>query len=262
MASTINLTTVLLGEDRGTVESIVGDYIGTGGYKNYLYNGDMSVFQRGAVTIAEGYTADGWYASDVNRTYSAPVATISDGEAGERMVIRSVGSDTGFIQRAQPVEFKESDIGKEFTFSFKLSKDAGAVVDGVVQFAYRADNKTIRDGTKIGIVATADILPGFNTYSATFTVPAFTNYVAVGIVFANLNNTQVTQTLFRIGEVMLEKGSNNTAFEQKPRALELNLCRYYYRKSKTIRDVDDLGYEMRTTPTQIGTSPYTYSAEF
>lgn len=67
--------------------------------------------------------------------------------------------------------------------------------------------------------------------------------------------------IFRLQAAQLEVGSVATSFEHRPHGLELDLARRYTRVYAATKSTADLAYEMRATPTQTGSGPYTYSAE-
>lgn len=80
---------------------------------------------------------------------------------------------------------------------------------------------------------------------------------ATGVV----NDIATTGNEFIITGIQLEEGSIATPFENLSYALQYEQCRRYYRRYATQQNVNDLAYKMRTTPTELGTAPYAYSAE-
>jgi hypothetical protein len=206
------------------------------GFRNRIINGAFDIWQRGTSFSSTGYyTADRWEFECINAAYSAGVAGAVTKNSDNSLRISSVGTDSGFIQLAQPMELRQSDVGSTMTFSVRVKKISGATFGGsaVLRCYMRSDSATIRDGTLVATLSTvAAMSTSYVTYSCSFTVPAFTGYLAIGPYFYGVNNTQATTPLFDIQYVQVEPGSVATPFESRPIQTELALCqRYYYRIS-------------------------------
>ena len=233
------------------------------GRKNLIINGGFDVWQRGtSLSPNLGYSADRWKQNDVDSPITQNIPTLSVKETG-RMLIKSVGTNTGRIMRAQGVELKQSDIGKTMTFSFKISKAAAAVFgsSAYIQLGIKADSMVIRDGTKTTITTVSEVSTSSSaptSLSISFVVPTFTNYLGVGFVIDLLTNTQATTELFRVQDIQLELGSVATDFEHRSYGEELALCqRYFFASENQFQYVADEGgvkhynfpSEMRSAPT-------------
>lgn len=215
-----------------TVDGLNGGQLA--GFRNRIINGGFSVWQRGTSVTGTGvYTADQWYIDCVNAAYLAEVpGTVSLGS--EEMVVTTSGTDTGYIQIAQFIPMRQSDVGQTFTFSFSI-KNTGSLSAGRLQVKYRADNRFIRDGTVASDIAAMSAVPvgSYTRYTASFTIPAFTSYVGVGIYLSQINIATNAKELVRIKDVQFELGSVATPFEVRPYGTELALCQRYYWQSPT-----------------------------
>lgn len=220
----------------GTVINENGENVATTsnltGFKNYIINGNFDVWQRGTDnTGGAGYlSADRWRIRGVNSAYSATVNMRAVREAAgvNQLLVKTATTDTGFAWIEQGIEFHKEDIGKTFTISFEIRDADNSLSKGSLKFAYRADGMDVRDGFNVFIENAVNLSTGFTKYSYTFTLPSFSNYVAIGIGLDGIGITSSDITLFRIKNIQLEEGSVATPFEQRPYGLELSLCQRYY----------------------------------
>ena len=207
------------------------------GFKNYIINGGFDVWQRGTDnTGGAGYlSADRWRIRGVNSAYSATVNMRAVREAAgvNQLLVKTATTDTGFAWIEQGIEFHKEDIGKTFTISFEIRDADNSLSKGSLKFAYRADGMDVRDGFNVFIENAVNLSTGFTKYSYTFTLPSFSNYVAIGIGLDGIGITSSDITLFRIKNIQLEEGSVATPFEQRPYGLELSLCQRYLPSANT-----------------------------
>lgn len=238
------------------------------GFKNYVINGNFDVWQRGTsfTGLTNGsYSADRWVvydsAGDINYNVVRNAGVFQGGygisynwNSGSR--VRSV---IQFIENV--TRFK---IGSQVTVSFEAYTDSTPYnVDISIQGA-----KGVWAAATPVVSKTISLTNTKTRYSVTLTVPNWTTLV---IDWAHLEDTKLalkfdmgTETNgrnFTLGTVQLEEGSVATPFENLSYALQYEQCRRYYRRYATQQNVNDLAYKMRTTPTESGTAPYTYSAE-
>ncbi len=239
------------------------------GFKNYIINGNFSIWQRGTsfTGLTNGsYSADRWcvYDSAGNINYSTiRNAGIFQSGYGINYTFNSGTGTRSIIQFIENVtRFK---VGSKVSISFEAYTDSTPYNVGVAIQGVRG----------MWAAATAEVsqtitLTNTKTrYEVNLTVP---DWSTLGINWGNLEDTKLglkfilgTETNgrnFIISNVQLEEGSVATPFENRPRGLELSLCRRYY----THAGVGATGVEetasrvsfgikfdtpMRTTPTIV-----------
>lgn len=224
------------------------------GFKNYIINGGFDVWQRGTSFSAVGYCADRWYlviggSANAMKHNVAPntilVSTTASSSFGNLCQVIETATVTGLR-------------GKTLTLSLKLQ--TGGTHTGGFTLTVRYSNSTDTLNSQTTTIQSVGISANTSNtrYSLTFTVPND----AVGLRI-DIENTvvQASGALCQVQEVQLEEGSVATPFENLSYALQYEQCRRYYRRYATQQNVNDLAYKMRTTPTESGTAPYTYSAE-
>lgn len=236
------------------------------GLKNYIINGGFDVWQRGTSFINYGYIADRWRVETGGGGYDVD-AGISTGVNNRNSLFMSRGgSSAGNMAILQRIEANSTApiVGKTMTVSF-YAKLEGA--ENTLDFIVWTPSSLVKDSwggrtyseDSVEMSETISVTGAFAKYTYTFTVPANAVY-GMAIGFQSLGDTNYVNKMY-ISEVQLEEGSVATPFEHLSKSLIIQQCRYYYRKSDTQLDVGDLAYEMRTTPTEVGTAPYTYDAE-
>lgn len=111
---------------------------------------------------------------------------------------------------------------------------------------------------------TAGLIVSFDYGSGSSFQTATVGSWQAGLFLRSSSATTMVSTagaIFRLQAAQLEVGSVATPFEHRPHGLELDLARRYTRVYAATKSTADLAYEMRATPTQTGSGPYTYSAE-
>lgn len=157
-----------------------------------------------------------------------------------KLSLNSVPSaDDGFRQYFDTGTYKQIE-GKAVTLSCWVKGPVGATITADINDNF---GSIVSNGSWQKIIITSTMPTGLTT-----------SWVGV------FRNLQTNGDYFATG-FQLELGEIATPFELKPFALELGMCRYYFRRYSNAQNIADLSYEMRITPTQSGNSPYDYHAE-
>lgn len=273
----------------GTTSSLVAStasisVANTFGYRNRIINGNMSIAQRatsatvtagtGVPTASTGYPAvDRFfvYSTGANVTAARVAGT---GAVQHRMQITGAASVTavGVGQRIE--QLNSYDLaGSTAILSVDLANSVLTTVTWTASYANTADTfGTIGTPTKTQIATgTFTVTSTVTNYSVSISIPAAAT-TGIEILFTVGAQTSGTWT---IGNVQLEKGSVETAFDYRPYTTELQLCqRYYWKFGDTSQEwryanwLDstsiysthfDFPVQMRTTPT-VSTGTFTYRA--
>jgi len=271
MAVTRNLTSALVGEDRGTIEGIVSGLATTPittsnkiiteldlpnqATGNYIRNGGFDEWSRGTPITVTGYSVDGWICSGFTATRITGIERYWEDNPFYvvRLVPKTLGVYSGMSQIMLGSKAKLA--GKTVTISFSAM---GTITDPIIVFGLEKGDT----GTKIPFVNNLYLTRNPIRYSFTAIIPdeAYTNE-SLYVRFA-IENPTTTIDYLEISNVQFEVGSVATSFIQEDPATIRNVNRFYLRKYATQQNVNDLAYEMRTTPTEIATTPYyLYSAE-
>lgn len=200
------------------------------GAKNFLINGGMDNWQRGATglgTSTGSYTADRWVlgssSTTVTRDTDVPVSPYF------QYSLKMVGTgDNSLIQR---IEASNSTLlaGQTITFSFYAKRTSGTgALD--VRFYYPTTADTYGAVTQIGSTVVVSASPASSWTRYTVTAAIGTN-ITTGLQVL-INNTGAATTF--ITGAQLELGSVATPFARAGGSIggELALCqRYYYRST-------------------------------
>lgn len=232
-------------------------------HKNYIVNGDFSVWQRGTSQTSSGYgSVDRWLWTGNN------IATISrqDFTLGQTDVPNepkhflrlAVTSNSQYHELEQKIEDVRTLAGKTVTLSFYAKGTIGFGVRLIQNFGTGGSPSNI----VIAIASQQTISPIWKRYSITGTLPSI-----AGKTFGTNNNShlwvsfQITDTTtgtFDIAMVQLEEGAVATDFEVVDPALQLMRCQRYYTEGCfssiafiTMAVVINIHFpvEMRTNPT-------------
>lgn len=199
--------------------------------RNKIINGDFKIDVRNqgvAQTItaaaALAYTVDRWYAYCTGANVTAQQIT-SSGEYRFRFTGLASNTLIGLGQRI------ESDncidlAGKSATLSCKLSSTS---LTSITWAAYYANSKdsfgTLASPTRTSIASgTFTINTTETRYSATMSVPSG---ATTGIEIVLTGGALLGSQTLTIGDVQLETGAILTAYETRPRPLEVLLCQRY-----------------------------------
>lgn len=208
----------------------------TFGYRNRIINGNMSIAQRatsatvtagtGVPTASTGYPAvDRFfvYSTGANVTAARVAGT---GAVQHRMQITGAASVTavGVGQRIE--QLNSYDLaGSTAILSVDLANSLLTTVTWTASYANTADTfGTIGTPTKTQIATgTFTVTSTVTNYSVSISIPAAAT-TGIEILFTVGAQTSGTWT---IGNVQLEKGSVETAFDYRPYGTELMLCQRY-----------------------------------
>jgi hypothetical protein len=238
-----NLFTIDAANDQVNVANLNGSQLA--GFRNFIINGDMAIWQRGlnvglATTTqagdgsTTGYTADRWatYNVGLGRT----VTRSTNAPEGFNFSMSMVGpSSTGFAC-AQGIELIRPGYLGEFTGNWTVSFYT-TIPSPLVHFVGSygvwpsAGNYSYPAGISTNIVptSTGEVSNGFTRYKHTFDLSTLT---------LNANNICLALTIgsaaFTVGVaqsvtgVQFEPGTIATPFEHRSPAVEHELCRRYY----------------------------------
>ena len=195
------------------------------GHKNYLINGDMSVWQRGAGPFASNYTADRMFfygGVDV-------VTPITTNTIPYLDVTHTIGNLAILSQRLEIRGREQYFSGKTFTLSASLFGSA------------------LPDGTSVGwsvyiFSIAGEVLLANGAYavasprsSVTFNIPVLSGYTyddSSYIEFRFVNLTSAPTGAAGITSIQIEEGSSATSFEYVSPQENLAACQRYYEIGK------------------------------
>ena len=214
------------------------------GFKNYIINGNFSVWQRGTsfTGLTNGtYSADRWVvydsAGNINYNVIRNAGVFNTGYGATY----SFNSGTGIRSVIQFIEnVTRFKVGSNVTISFEAYTNSTPYTIAV---AIQGAKGTWASAT--GVVTSNIALTNTKTkYSVTLPIPDWTS---LGIDWANLENTKLALKFdlgvetngrdFILGSVQLEEGSVATPFENRPYGLELGLCQRYYEVGRCIQQL-------------------------
>lgn len=190
------------------------------GFKNYLINGDMKVWQRGKSTFTIGagttaYTADRW----LGVAYGNCSGTVAYLNGARTYLSLSCGSYiSGYLDASNKIEgTTQFKAGKYYTLSFVYSSNVQA---GLILQDFNGSSYNVWLSTTIPVSAS----------EVKYTITFLAKNSATDFASSVLNVIFRLQTVgvINISEVQIEEGSVATAFEQRPYGLELSLCKRYY----------------------------------
>ena len=264
VADGVGATNIVLPES-GTVATISNIV----GFKNYIINGNFNIWQRGtSFNIPAGgsaYTSDRWFIYNstnqevnISKAYMSPFSL----EPIPRLRIAfTVAPTSGNVYVAQIMELMQELSNKTVTTQVLHGSLENLSFNGYFTQNFGSGGSTQVTTPQLSDTSSGDLT--VKNYVRTVTLPSvkdktigsnyYTEYV-ISLPIRSINP-------FSIAQVQLEEGSVATPFENLSYALQYEQCRRYYRRYATQQNVNDLAYKMRTTPTESGTAPYTYSAE-
>jgi hypothetical protein len=235
--------------------------------KNFVINGGMDIWQRGAsIGIAAStaastgtYAADRWQSSGTNASQAITISRQATSDSSNlpniqyalRYQRNSGQTGTGYTGITQTIETANSVplVGKIVTFSWWARAGANYSTGSNALF-YQLKNGTGTDqninGPFTGDTALLNNLVGLTTtwqrFSFSATVP--TNATELGVAFiANFTGTAGANDYFEITGVQLEVGSVATPFSRAGGTLqgELAACqRYYWRTTANASNATTL----------------------
>jgi Protein of unknown function (DUF2793) len=187
------------------------------GFRNFLINGRIDIWQRGTSFTTSTYTADRMcILIGGGRTHTTARSTdVPSGEGGFQYAMQCVvggaaPASGGFIILRQPIEAKGQLIGRTMTLSVWVK----GPVDGT--FAMSVYDNGISMFTSAGT---------WQRYSITITLTD--PYPSLSHIFADIWRDASDGTWLITG-AQLEYGALATPFEQRPPAIEWTLCQRYY----------------------------------
>lgn len=235
-------------------DSLVGtDGSGLIAYKNKLINGRFDIWQRGVSFTTGGFTADHWAVALNNETIIATQQAITPGYSDDidgvpRKYCRLAVTTGGALAAAyavfqQPIEDVVLLSDKTVTLSFWARVSAGTpdiFIDTTINYG------TGGSATTDGAGETVTLSTTWTKHTVQLTIPSVlgktlgtTNgatyinfWLSAGSDFdvrtGSLGQQSITLDLT---SVQVELGTQATAYDVRPFAVELELCQRYYEKS-------------------------------
>lgn len=224
-------------------------------FRNKLINGNFDIWQRGVSASAAGYLADRWclYTGGTGVALTTGRGGFPIGDSGISVTpsryywyttITNGGDSTnGVVVVTQKIEGVDSLRGK-ITVSFGAATSAGQkiAVNVFQNFGTGGSPSAAVQCTPQQITPPAAF--GINRYTMTFDLPSTSGktlgsngddnieiafYFSGGTAFNSKTGTIGIQTgTFYLAAVQVETGPVATPMEQRPIALELQLCQRYY----------------------------------
>jgi len=231
--------------------------------KNHLINTNFSEWGYGTpVTPTASYVkfAEHWVIYGTNITGGTVSVAKDTSTTGTHATI-TYTSCTNHGQILQMTEGKNL-FGKTITVSFELYVDNGLDVSiGYYKNEGSGSTGHLQSPQEISTTGEwVEITQTFTTAAATVSATS-DSYIATAIRFAGDGVDAVGTNVVRIRKIKTEIGENATPYEEPSRAETTNDCRRYLRRYSTQQSTADLAYEMYGTPSESGSSPYTYEAE-
>ena len=224
--------------------------------RNYLINGNFSIWQRGTSFTASVVTSDLWsnaHGGDCTKTASRGSFTVgqTDVPGNPRYFFRTVVSTTGssastYCQLFQSIESVQSLSGRKLTLSFWAKADSNK--DMGIRFvqSFGTGGSSAVDG--IG-TTTVSLTSSWKKYIVNIDIPSISGKVigtseTDGLVLAFAFSAGSTYTTnmgvglqsgtFDIAQVQVEEGNEATPFEDRHIGIEILLCQRYYCKSYAL----------------------------
>jgi hypothetical protein len=243
------------------------------GFRNMLINGDFSVDQRQATSVADDtYCLDGWYG--LTNTGNITIAQQTLQADGIPTNIRLLQPDVG-AKRMGIAQIVEASNCREYrnaavTLSAKIRNSLAAPVRyAILSWTGTADAVTsdvVLDWTSSSYTAggfflaanlTVQSVGSITPAAATWTdVTAITSTLSGSlnnlVVFFWTEGTQAQNSTLSVANVQVEQGSVATSYEYLPRSSQLQRCYPYFRKSflygtAPAQAVGSTSYTSRTT---------------
>lgn len=229
------------------------------GYRNFLLNGNMNIWQRGtSFTPTAGtitYTADRWCVQrQVNAGYtvSRQAAPATGIQYAMRIQRTAANANTDVIYLAQPVETNSSIQlqGATVVLSFyaKCGADYSAASTGLLSILTSGtgtNENTLSGYTGQAVVAsaTSTLTTSYQRFQITGSVASGATEIGIQFRFTP-TGTAGTNDYFDIYGVQLEVGGVATSLETLPFISMLNMCRRFCKKT----------FAYATTPAQNSTT--------
>jgi hypothetical protein len=146
--------------------------------------------------------------------------------------------------------------GKRVTLSFRYRANAGVSIALTQNFGM--GGSPVVSSLVTGALSAAS---NWRAISFSLVLPEVTGKTSGPAPFLTLQFNAAQAVTLDLAELQLEEGFQ-TPFERRPPALELHLCRRFFRRSAVALNTTDLAIEMRAPPQTSGTGPFDYDSEF
>ena len=192
------------------------------GFRNKLINGSFDIWQRGTTFSGSVYTADRWKISSVggaaNRVFGPDGVTtygiqIAEGTAGIMQ----------FIELPATGRAGEYQVGTTWTLSWYQSNTDVVQIRNIM-FRDSADTSGDTTAQQFGTPVAVETVGSWTRYKAEITITE-SPVSSSTCMRVSIGNNGVTNTQY--SGIQFEKGGL-TAFEQRFKGFELDLCQRYY----------------------------------
>ncbi len=260
---------------------------------NLFMNGGFDIWQRGTsfAISTYAYTADRWLGNSLNsgRTFTRSTDVPSNGlfQYSLKMQRDSGNATTGYLELDQQIESVnwKAALGSQVTLSFWAKKGAnysGGNLNVVLRTGTGVDQSTSSWGSWTGAAFQTNnktLTTSWVQYTATFTITTAMTEAMLQFYWTPSGTAGADDSVFITG-VQLEVGAYAGAFNRRPVAQELMLCKRYYQRisidgvaytpfgighgvsADTVRMPYKLEGEMRTTPSFGASAANTFQKSF
>lgn len=212
--------------------------------RNFLVNGQLTVWQRGDSFTGLGYTADHW------NTTNASVDCLR-GESGNGRYMQITATDA-FSGIRQYIEEGVRLGGRQMALSFFWE-----VISGDTSTAYIFFQSGNDTSNTVGIPD--PLVTGFKVVTLLLSEASDINNLLQMQILSN--SSAATNTVVRVYNLQLEIGDDFSTYDIVAPADQLMKCRRYYRISEASGQAAEFAHDMFATPTESGAGPYGYEAE-
>lgn len=219
------------------------------GFRNHIINGDFRVWQRGTSLSAgtgNRLLADRWITS-ANGSTIAPERVLATGIEQyyfHRATVSSSAGAANFATMSQKIEGLRKFSGRAVSLSFSAKADAAKPMAAYLIKNYGSGGSP----SSPDIIAIDDfaLTTAFQRFDKQFTIPDDTSrtygtaddsFLQIVLAFDLGSNFSAYASglgqqsgVFDIHQVQLEYGDVVSPFEHRPLAIELPMCRRYYRR--------------------------------
>jgi hypothetical protein len=212
------------------------------GFRNKIINGGFDIWQRGTSFSAAGYTADRWaivaasgQTVSVTQQAFTPGNTIIGQEPTFYARMAWSGTPSGTFWFTQRVEDVRTFAGQQVVLSFwAKASSPTSVFAPTIEQNFGTGGSSVVTTTASAIALTSS----WQKFSVIFNIPSISGKTIGTNSYLDVRPLNGGSTVnginIDIWGVQVEQNYQPTPFEQRPFAVELQLCQRYYEKSYDI----------------------------